>query len=75
MPSSKGLWKVFDIVDGAPAVPGDISGDIVYIWMLSSTTIIVVCTCLPTSVLLPRISPQPSADPVIGLSEIGMCAE
>ncbi|GBN83054.1 hypothetical protein AVEN_39405-1 [Araneus ventricosus] len=69
------VWKVFDIVDGAPAVSGDVSGDVVYIWMLPITISVVVCTFLPTSALSPRISPQPSADPLIGLSETSMYAE
>ncbi|GBN90000.1 hypothetical protein AVEN_120028-1 [Araneus ventricosus] len=45
------VWKVFDIVYGAPAVPGDVGGDVAYIWMLPSTTSFVIlawllaCTC------------------------------
>ncbi|GBN34369.1 hypothetical protein AVEN_57898-1 [Araneus ventricosus] len=40
------LWKVFDIVDGAPAVPGDVNGDVAYIWMLPSTTSFVILAWL-----------------------------
>ncbi|GBO10030.1 hypothetical protein AVEN_147955-1 [Araneus ventricosus] len=40
------VWKVFDIVDGAPAVPSDVSGDVAYIWMLPSTTSFVILACL-----------------------------
>ncbi|GBM27744.1 hypothetical protein AVEN_72694-1, partial [Araneus ventricosus] len=64
------VWKVFDIVDGAPAVPGDVSDDSVYIWMLPSTTSFVVLLARShplTPALSPRISPQSSADLVIGL--------
>ncbi|GBN06496.1 hypothetical protein AVEN_140578-1 [Araneus ventricosus] len=30
------MWKVFDIIDGAPAAPFDVGVDVVYIWMLPS---------------------------------------
>ncbi|GBN95658.1 hypothetical protein AVEN_126852-1 [Araneus ventricosus] len=36
---------------------------------------LLACSHLLTSALSPRISPQPSADPVIGISGIGMRAE
>ncbi|GBL71934.1 hypothetical protein AVEN_163856-1, partial [Araneus ventricosus] len=35
-----------DIVDGAPAVPSDVSGNAAYIWMLPSTTSFVMLACL-----------------------------
>ncbi|GBN48285.1 hypothetical protein AVEN_68215-1 [Araneus ventricosus] len=67
----RSVWKVFDIVDGAPAVPSDVSGDVVYIWMLPSTASVIILAWLlartNTPALSPRISSQPSADPVIGL--------
>ncbi|GBN24693.1 hypothetical protein AVEN_262336-1 [Araneus ventricosus] len=40
------LWKVFGIVDGAPALPGDVGGDVAYIWMLPSTTRVVILAWL-----------------------------
>ncbi|GBL84255.1 hypothetical protein AVEN_118643-1 [Araneus ventricosus] len=36
------VWKVFDIVDGAPAVPGDVGDDVAYIWTLPSTASVVI---------------------------------
>ncbi|GBL69594.1 hypothetical protein AVEN_111690-1 [Araneus ventricosus] len=77
------VWKVFDIVDGAPAVPSDVSGDVVHIWMLPSALricgYVCVCVCvflacshLLTPALSPRASPQRSAYPVVGISGISM---
>ncbi|GBN43986.1 hypothetical protein AVEN_158070-1 [Araneus ventricosus] len=71
------LWKVFHIIDGAPAAPGDVSGDSVYIrWLPSALgSFLLTCSHLFTPALSSRTSPQPSADPVIGISGIAMCAE
>ncbi|GBM42315.1 Pro-Pol polyprotein [Araneus ventricosus] len=69
------VWKVFDIVDGVPAIPGDVSGDVIYICMLPSTISVVVCTCVLMSALSPQISLQLSADPVVGISGTSMYAE
>ncbi|GBL87048.1 hypothetical protein AVEN_218748-1 [Araneus ventricosus] len=60
------LRKVFDIIDGTPAAPGDDGGDIVYIWMLPSALYLLALSNV-TPALSPRTSPQSAVDPVIGL--------
>ncbi|GBO39763.1 hypothetical protein AVEN_65957-1 [Araneus ventricosus] len=77
---SLSLWKVFDIVDGAPAVLGDVSGDVAYIWMLPSTTNVGIlawllartCSCQlfrhGSHLSLQRIK-------LLGLSVTSMCVE
>ncbi|GBN53018.1 hypothetical protein AVEN_118036-1 [Araneus ventricosus] len=59
------LWKVFDVIDGAPAAP--VSGDFVYIWMLPKALgaffpclLSLMYPDLLTPALTPRTSPQPS---------------
>ncbi|GBM51996.1 hypothetical protein AVEN_262234-1 [Araneus ventricosus] len=44
-PGFKGVESI-DIVDGAPAVPSDVSGNAAYIWMLPSTASFVILACL-----------------------------
>ncbi|GBM82454.1 hypothetical protein AVEN_48618-1 [Araneus ventricosus] len=72
------LWKVFDIVDGAPAVPSDVGGDVAYIWMLPSTTSFVILACsLARSHLLIRHGSHLSLQRIqlLGLSITSMCVE